>query len=249
MSDAEAVPEPQGEAPGLFPATAWTLVQRAVSGADGQQAARNELLERYWRPIYIYLRRGGRPAAEAEDLIQAFFVHLLEKQLLERVRLRQVRFRAYLRSVLNHFLANEARTAAAQKRRGGISLDFASVESWLAGSPHESPEAAYDRMWAVERLQAAVARLRGELSSAGRGWIADALVQRSNLGETPSAPSVKELAARHGVTENQLSVALHRARERLRQLILDEIRDSVSSPDEATDELNSLFAALRGRSP
>ena len=86
-------------------------MQKAISGDDRNQAVLNELFERYWRPIYIYLRRSGRGLPEAEDLTQAFFVHLLEKDLLERVRLRQSRFRAYLRSVLENFLANEARTA------------------------------------------------------------------------------------------------------------------------------------------
>ncbi|MBY0522932.1 MAG: sigma-70 family RNA polymerase sigma factor [Gemmataceae bacterium] len=233
-------------APGLFPATAWTLVQKAVSGEDAQAHARNELLARYWQPIYVYLRRGGRPAAEAEDLTQAFFVHLLEKHLLERVRVRQVRFRGYLRSVLEHFLANEARLAMTRKRKTST-LDVASAESWLASSSAESPEMAFDRVWAVERLQSAVAQLRAELTNTGRGWIADALISRVGLGTAADPTSVKDLAARHAVSENQLSVAMHRARERLRELILEEIRDSVSSPEEATDELNALFAALRGQ--
>jgi RNA polymerase sigma-70 factor (ECF subfamily) len=231
-------------APGLFPATAWTLVQKAVSGEE--LSARNELLTRYWQPIYVYLRRGGRSPTEAEDLTQAFFVHLLEKNLLERVRLRQVRFRAYLRSVLEHFLANEARLARSQRPKGAT-FDIAGAESWLAGSTQEPPGTAFDRVWAVERLQAAVARLRAELTHAGRAWVADALISRVGLGTAADATSVKELALQHGVSENQLSVAMHRARERLRELILEEIRDSVSSQEEADDELNALFAALRGQ--
>lgn len=234
--------------PAQFPATAWTLVQRAVSGEDAHADARNELLTRYWQPIYVYLRRGGRPAAEAEDLTQAFFVHLLEKHLLERVRLREVRFRGYLRSVLEHFLANEARLAHARKRQAG-SLDTRGAEAWLADATQESPAMAFDRVWAVERLEASLARLRGELASAGRAWVADALVSRAGLGAAPVAASVQDLARQHGVSENQLSVAMHRARERLRDLILEEIRDSVATPQEATEELSALFAALRGQRP
>jgi RNA polymerase sigma-70 factor (ECF subfamily) len=238
----------QPAAPGLFPATAWTLVQRAIGDADAdRQTALNDLLERYWRPIYIYLRHSGRPVAEAEDLTQAFFVHMLEKQLLERVRLRQVRFRAYLRSVLEHFLANEARTARAKKRQGAITFDIAGAESWLAACPQESPESAFDGIWAVERLQTALERLRQELRHAGREWVAEAMMNRIGLGPAPGPSPVRDLACRHGVTENQLSVALHRARERLRELILDEIRDCVSSPEEAAQELREMFAALRKR--
>jgi RNA polymerase sigma factor (sigma-70 family) len=232
-------------APGLFPATAWTLVQRALAGGDGpEQEALNELLQRYWQPIYIYLRRSGRPVAEAEDLTQGFFVHLLEKHLLERVRARQVRFRAYLRSVLEHYLANEARLAGARKRRGVIVLDIAAAESWLQACPQESAASAFDGKWAVERLESAFGRLRRELQNAGREWVADALVQRIGLGATTAPASVRDLSQRHGVSDNQLSVALHRAKERLRQLILEEIRDSVGSAEEAEDELNEMFTAL-----
>jgi RNA polymerase sigma-70 factor (ECF subfamily) len=250
MADSSGTPNGIPATPGLFPATAWTLVQRALDAADGAQpTALNELCARYWRPIYIYLRRGGRPIAEAEDLSQAFFVHLLEKQLLERVRVRQVRFRAYLRSVLEHFLANEARTARAQKRQGAIAFDVAGAESWLAACPQESPETAFDSMWAIERLEAALARLRQELRHAGREWVAETLMQRAGFGPAAGATSVRDLAKQHGVNENQLSVALHRARERLRALILDEIRDSVSSPEEAAQELRDMFAVLQQRRP
>ena len=145
-------PEP-APAAGLFPATGWTLVARAVNGADGaQQAALNELLQRYWRPIYIYLRRSGKPEAVAEDLTQGFFAHVLEKNLLERVHLRHVRFRGYLRGVLEHYLANESRRNGAQKRKGAVSLDIAGAESWLATAPTDSAESAFDRFWAALKV-------------------------------------------------------------------------------------------------
>lgn len=239
------VPAEEPAAPGLFPATAWTLVQRAVAGGDAaQQAALNELLQRYWRPIYVYLRRSGRPEAEAEDLTQAFFVHLLEKQLLERVRPRQVRFRAYLRSVLEHFLANESRKAGARKRQGSVSLDVTAAESWLRAGPQESA-AAFDGAWAVDRLETAFQRLRQELAAAGREWVAEALARRAGLGDTTEPAALRDLCRQYGVNDNQLSVALHRARQRLRDLILEEVRDSVSSADEAAEELNEMFRVLR----
>ena len=233
-------------APGLFPATAWTLVQRTVEGADAaQQAALNELLDCYWRPIYVYLRRSGRPVEEAEDLTQAFFMHLLEKHLLERVRLRQVRFRAYLRGVLEHFLANQARVAGAQKRRSGRRLDIEAVEGWLQAHPAESPGAAFDGAWALERLETAVRRLRQELAGAGRTWVSEALLRRAGFGTGDTA--VRDLSREFGVSENQMSVALHRARGRLRELILEEVRDSVGSAEEAAAELSEMFAVLRRR--
>lgn len=241
---------PAPAAPGVFPATAWTLVERAVGGADDvRRAALNELFDRYWQPTYAYLRRSGRAPADAEDLTQGFFAHLLEKDLLGRVRPREVRFRGFLRGVLEHFLANEARTAAAWKRGGGKRLNVDAVEAWLAADPAGPVEATFDAAWAVGRLDAAVARLRAELRAAGREWVADALVRRSGLGDDPNPVAVASLGQQFGVSDNQLSVALHRARARLRELILEDIRDTVRSAEEAEDELNDLFAALRRGRP
>jgi DNA-directed RNA polymerase specialized sigma24 family protein len=169
----------------------------------------------------------------------------MEKDLLERVRVRQSRFRAYLRSVLEHFLANESRTASAQKRRCEQRCNFADAEAWLTARPEESPDHAFDRIWAVERLERAFGRLRQELVSAGREWVGEALVRRSGLRPDADVASVQALSRHFGVTENQLSVALHRARQRLRELILEEIRDSVGSAEEADEELNDMFRALR----
>lgn len=227
-----------------FPPTAWTLVQRAVSQtASDQDTALNELLTRYWMPIYVYLRRSGRAVPEAEDLTQGFFAHLLTKGLLQRVRVRQVRFRAYLRSVLEHYLANEARIASAKKRRGGLRLDVTAAEGLLAAAASDTPAQAYADAWAIELLEAACQRLRNELTDAGRAWVAAALARRSGLS-APDVAAVQELARCYGVNENQLTVALHRARARLREIILEEIRDSVASAEEAAEELNDLFAAL-----
>lgn len=230
---------------GAFPPTAWTLVQQAaVPAGEVRDAALNELAERYWQPIYVYLRRTGRSSADAEDLTQAFFIHLLEKELLARVRLREVRFRAFLRSVLENFLANAARTAGAKKRFAGFTFDVNEAEHRLAAVGEATPDAAFDNIWAVARLEAAVAALRNELRQAGREWVAEALLERFGFATQSQSTSVADLARRYGITENQLSVALHRARQRLKQLLLDDLRRGTANDAEAAEELASMFAAL-----
>lgn len=231
-----------------FPQTAWTLVERAgVPEGEVRDAALNELAARYWQPIYVYLRRTGRSPIDSEDLTQAFFIHLLEKDLLGRVRPREVRFRAFLKSVLENFLANAARTAGAKKRFAGFTLDITEAEHRLAACDDASPDAAFDGVWALERLESAVASLRAELAQAGRGWVADALLERFGLDPAAETASVAQLGRRHGVTENQLSVALHRARKRLRQLLVAELARTTTSETEAADELAAMFAALGKR--
>lgn len=224
-----------------FPPTAWTLVQQAGGGdAASRDPALNELAQRYWRPIYAYLRYSGRAPADAEDLTQGFFIHLLEKDLLARVKLRQVRFRAFLRSVLENFLANTARTASAQKRSAGFTFDVNEVEPHLAACGDATPDAVFDHIWAVERLETAMTTLRSELRQSGREWVAAALLDR--VGPEPA--SVADLAQSHGITENQLSVALHRARQRLRELLLADLARSTTTAEEAADELAAMFTAL-----
>ncbi|MCE9603725.1 MAG: sigma-70 family RNA polymerase sigma factor [Planctomycetia bacterium] len=241
----EAVP-PGGDA---FPQTAWTLVQQAVvPEGEVRDAALNELAARYWQPIYVYLRRTGRSTIDAEDLTQAFFIHLLEKDLLVRVKMREVRFRAFLKSVLENFLANTARTAGAKKRFAGFTLDVNEAEHRLAACNEASPDAAFDGVWAMERLESAVGSLRLELQQAGRAWVADALLERFGLDARTETASVGDLGRQYGVTENQLSVALHRARKRLRQLLIAELSRTTTSEAETADELAAMFAALGKRS-
>lgn len=243
-----AEPDSSSESGGAFPNTAWTLVEQAlVAPEEIREFALNRLAGSYWQPIYIFLRRTGRSMADAEDLTQAFFVHLLEKKLLDRVRLREVRFRGFLRSVLDHFLANASRTASAKKRFARFEFDITEAEQWLAVCGQATPEAAFDSKWAIERLEAAFVTLRSELRNSGREWIADALLERIGMTESPTPVSVRELSTRHGVTENQLSVAMHRARDRLKKILMAELCSPDATPEQAAEELAELFAALGKR--
>ncbi len=224
---------------GAFPPTAWTALEAiAAGGAEAPQAL--ETVSRcYWKPVYVYLRRKGRPEAEAADLVQGFFVHLLEKDLLSRPERSQGRFRTWLRAVLEHFLANEARIAAALKRGGGrrpLPLDIAGGEEAAIAGGEISPEAAFDRAWAIGVLQRALVRLDREYRAAGKPDVLPAL--RGRFGLAGSAAPAEPV---DGTT-------LHRARQRLRALVLDEVADGTPRPGEAESEVADLFRALGGKS-
>src|SRR5262245_47582129 len=154
-----------------FTTTHWTTVL-AASGADPmrQAAALEELCRTYWYPIYYYIRRRGNGPEDAQDLAQEFFARLLEKEWLKGVEKNQSRFRSFLLTALNGFLANQHERATATKRGGGrplLSLDAEHAEHRFLLEPasHETPEKIFERRWAFAVLDCAFARLKEETTA------------------------------------------------------------------------------------
>ncbi len=220
-----------------FPPTAWTALGRIAAGGDEAREALESLGRTYWMPVYVYLRRKGRPEADAADLTQSFFIHLLEKDLLTRPDASKGRFRGWLKAVLEHFLANQARIDSARKRGGGrkaVSLDVEDGERAVLAGSTLGPEEAFDRVWALAVLDRALGRLDREYAAAGKPEVL--AVMRARFG----------LAGGSGEMPRVDDVTMFRARRRLRALILDEVRDGVSVEEEAEAEVAELFRALGG---
>ncbi len=231
-----------------FDTTHWSIVLAAGrrSSADSKQALES-LCRTYWYPLYVYARRRCADAHEAQDLTQAFFVQLLEKDSLAVAAPERGRFRSFLLTCFKNFLANEWDKAAADKRGGGkkpISLDFAWGESEYSREPAQgiAPEKQYDRQWALTLLDHVLKTLRAESVSAGKG---DQFDQLSAFITGDKAPvSYAEIACRLGISEGAAKVAAHRLRRRYRDLLRAEIAQTVADADEVQDEINKLFATL-----
>jgi RNA polymerase sigma factor (sigma-70 family) len=150
-----------------FPTTRWTLV---IAAADPQRqearAALASLCERYWYPIYAYVRRRGYPADQAQDLTQEFFIRLLDGRYLDRADPEKGRFRAFILTSLKFFLADEGDRGRAQKRGGGIvlSFDLSSGDERYQREPahNETPERIFERRWVLSMLDRVLDRLRTE---------------------------------------------------------------------------------------
>jgi DNA-directed RNA polymerase specialized sigma24 family protein len=221
-----------------FADTLWTTVLRAKD--DG--AALGRLVSRTWKPLYFYVRRKGRDVEQAKDLTQSFFAHLMESRLLDKVERGRGRFRSYLISALEHFLANEYRTAHAEKRGGAVStlgLDFSDAEREFEPSLAETPEALYLRAWAAAMLKESLQALREEL-----GPQFDAV--RRHLSAEGERPSYRASAAALGMSEFDFTNFLRKARLRLRSLVLERVRDTVDG--DAEEEMADLLRAL-GKKP
>ncbi len=221
------------------------MVLRAGNPDDpGAAAALENLCRTYWYPIYAWMRRRGQGADEARDMTQEFIAVLLRRNSLEAVDPAKGRFRTFLIRSIEHFLTDQHRVASASRRGGGqpvISLDALEPEQLYALLPatHDTPDAAFDRGWTQVLLSRAFDRLEAEQTAAGRAATFAAL--RGFVATPPDAGEYRQAAASLGITENALSVTVHRYRLRCRELIMDEIMQTVGSREAAEEELRLLF--------
>jgi RNA polymerase sigma-70 factor (ECF subfamily) len=237
---------PQG-----FASTRWSLVLAAGRGDTPEaRSALAALCQIYWYPLYAYVRRAGHPADEARDLTQEFFARLLEKRYLRAADSQRGRFRSFLLTAFKRFLSKQRQRAMALKRGGGcgmMSLDFDQGERRfrLEPSTDVTPEVLYERRWALAMLDQVMARLRDRFERAGKREDFDRL--KVFLTGEAAAPSYREVAAAMGTTEGAVKVAVHRLRRQFRDLVLAEIAQTVTVPEDAEDELRHLFEAIRSR--
>lgn len=232
----------------MFATTRWSLIAAAadVDAPEARQALA-DLCAAYWFPIYAYVRRRGHDRHAAEDLTQAFFARLLEKNDLATADRGRGRFRSFLLTACQHFLANRHDHDVALKRGGGLShltLDFDSAEGKFNREPmasHDSAERLYERRWAVELLDRALTELRAEYVESDRTNLFEVL--KPTLSGGPSS-GYDVLAERLGMTVGAVKVAVHRLRQRYRDRIRDVIGRTVADPTDVDDEVRDLFAAL-----
>ena len=231
-----------------FTTTHWSVVlsarNRKSPESEGALAA---LCETYWFPLYAYVRRSGHTSHDAQDLTQAFFARLLEKDFLRDVDHRRGKFRSFLLAALKHFLSHERERARAKKRGGGrvpFSLDFEDAENRYRLEPEDptTPERLYQRRWALTLLDRVVQRLEDEHARAGKAETFAGLKEFLTAGRE-SRP-YRRVAEELGITEGAIKVAVHRLRRRYRELLKEEIAQTVADPAEIEEELCELFAAV-----
>jgi RNA polymerase sigma-70 factor (ECF subfamily) len=232
-----------------FTATRWTLVLAAAGSESSPAAAEamGELCRVYWYPLYVFVRRRGHDTHEAEDLTQEFFARLLMKNALADVDRRKDKFRAFLLAMLKHFLANQLDRSQAQKRGGRqiiIPLDTLGAESRYRLEPvdHLTPEKLFERQWALTVLEQVLARLQAECLAADNLTAFDGLKRFLTAGRPATAYG--QAADELGMTPGAVKVAVHRLRRRYRELLREEIAQTVAGPEEIDDEIRYLLACL-----
>jgi RNA polymerase sigma-70 factor (ECF subfamily) len=212
------------------------------------QAALAELCQRYWLPLYGFVRRRGHDPETAADLTQSFFAKLLESNDLTLADPARGRFRSFLLAAMSNFIANHWRAERAQKRGGGahvVSLDmnFADGESRYRAEPahSETAERLFERRWALSVLEQALTNLRDEMTAAGKGNQFAAL--RCYLDDSQPA-NYEQTAQQLGMTEVAVRVAVHRLKEKYRRHLRGVVAQTIAAGEDIDAELQDLLAAL-----
>ena len=232
--------------------TRWSVVfqARQENRPEHSRAALEELCQQYWFPLYAFARRRGQSPADAEDLTQSFFAELLSSRLFDVADPAQGRLRTFLLTAFQRRLADQHRREHALKRGGGqpaVSIDLDAAEDRFRAEPsdNETPESAFELRWAVALLDGAMALLEEEYRAAGKRGHFDALRPFLTAAQA-HAEGYEQLASQLGITKVASRQAVHRMRERFRQILRDCVADTLRDPTPAAveEELAALKLAL-----
>jgi len=180
-------------------------------------------------------------------VVQEFFRRLIEKRYVAGANPERGRFRSFLLAAFRHFLANEWDRRQAAKRGGGsevIPWDDTGVEARYAleSAGAATPDALYERSWAMSVLEEARGRLREEYGAQGKAGRFPLL--EPFLPGGSSGSSYPELSQRLGLSEVALRSEVHRLRRRFGIVLRDVVADLVAQPEEIDDELRALIRAV-----
>lgn len=229
--------------PHAFHTTRWTRVcQAKADSADGRKALA-DLCDAYYEPVLAFLRCELRNADAAREMSHAFFAEMLSGGSISGADRERGRFRSYLLGAVKHFVSRQRELAARAKRGGG--LEAVAMESdEVADTSQNTPDAEFDRQWAVTVLARGLEVLRCECEAGGRGDFFEQV--KPLLSGDAGYGGQGALAAACGMNVEAFRMAVHRLKKRLRDCVKAEVAGTLDDPAMVQEEMQSLFAALGG---
>jgi len=231
-----------------FLTTLWTRVCAAKEDSEDGRRALADLCDAYYEPVVAYLRSVLRDGDAARDMSHAFFAKMLAGGTIQTAEQERGRFRFYVLGAVKHFVANHRDADMRQKRGGGVaplSLDAAEHDSPALQVPESdrlSPEAVFDRQWAVTVLDRALDALTAEFSAQGKADLVERL-RPWMLGESGYGDQ-SAVAQSLGLSASAMRATVHRLRSRFRQCVKAEVSSTLKDAAVIEDEMRALFAAL-----
>ena len=241
----------------LFPSTRWSVVAKLHENEGNDAAtALAELCQLYWVPVYCYIRSRDRKHQDAEDLTQAFFAQLLQRETFAKADKNRGKLRAYLIVAIKRHLINCDRHDSRLKRGGPKHADPSTdlpIDSPVAveganqifqqGAVHsDTPETHFEKRWATTIIETSLAKLKGDYEAKGQGELFDAIRPfislRAHIGDQG------EVAGKLGMKIGAFRMAISRLRERYAEALRATVADTLidPSPEDVEEELDYLFA-------
>jgi len=234
-----------------FPVTRHSVVRSLASECpDVRRAAFGALADAYWKPVFKYVRlKWNADSEEAADLTQGFFLRAYEKAFFSRFDPAKARFRTYLRTCLDRFVANARQERRRLKRGGGVELvpfDFEAAERELQrqhGDGVQELDRFFHREWLRSLFSLACDRLRRACASSGRP-ARFTIFERYDLADDESVrPTYAALASELALSVTDVTNELAAARREFRRLVMTVLREQCATDEEFAHEVRALGAA------
>jgi len=231
-----------------FLTTHWSLIEDIQSGQDKDKALIGLLLERYWKPVYCYLRQKRYGNEQAKDLTQGFFHEIvLNRDLVKKADQAKGRFRSFLLHALNEYLIDQRRKEAAQKRipkEKLVPLDIDEPPSLPETVTKLDPEDCFNYAWKSALLDQTLSEVQAQCLEQGMEthWdiFRERVVQPTLKNLKP--PSLKEVCAKYNVEDEvKASNMIVTVKRRFQAALKKNVRTTVISESQINEELKEIL--------
>ena len=233
-----------------FATTHWSVVAACACENETADAALAQLCRYYWPPLYTFARRRGYRPADAQDMVQGFFAHLLQTKAYTRTGPSKGKFRSFLLASLKNYMSHVRDRTRALKRGGNYEVlllgeEIDDVETQYSRETAVMPlteEQQYERSWAMALVARALERIRAEFNSGAKAHVFGAL--KPFLTGGAGLPSHESVAKRLDMPVETLRSHLSRLRARYREFVREEVARTIGPADDVEEELRHLRRIL-----
>jgi RNA polymerase sigma-70 factor (ECF subfamily) len=233
---------------GTFLTTHWSLIEGVKKHKDKDRALIGLLLERYWKPVYCYLRSKGYNNEQAKDLTQGFLHEVvLNRNLIERADTSKGRFRSLLLHALNQYVVDERRKETARKRIPKdklVPLDISGSPALTEIACDLDAEQSFNYAWKAELLERVLSEVKSNYVKRGMDthWCVFRDRVLEPIMEDREASSLSLICEQYGIDNETTASNMLKTVKRLFKSVLNKhVRQTVTSGEEVDSELREIF--------